>query len=95
MLAEFDDRAMDAESWRAYGLELERRLELPLRGLRELNELRASLDRVERQLVLLARTNRSSWEEIGRSLGISRQAARSRHRPFVNLPAGDSPRPFA
>ena len=86
---------MDAESWRAYGLELERRLELPLRGLRELNELRASLDRVERELVALARTNRSSWEEIGSALGISRQAARSRHRPFVNRAAGDSPRPFS
>ena len=76
-------------------LELERRFELPCRGLRQLAGLRATLDRVERELVLLARDNQSSWAEIGDALGISRQAARARHRPSVNRAAGDSPRPFA
>ena len=86
---------MDDRCWHERVLELERRFELPLRGLRELNELRATLDRIERQLVILGRRNGSSWQEIGGALGISRQAARARHRPFVNRAAGDSPRPFA
>jgi len=81
--------------WEEFRLELGRRFELPLRGLRELNELRGTLDRVERELVLTARDNLSSWAEIGDALGISRQAARARHRPSVNRAAGDSPRPFA
>ena len=78
-----------------FRLELGRRFDLPLQGLQQLNELRATLDRIERELVLTARDNLSSWAEIGDALGISRQAARARHRPSVNRAAGDSPRPFA
>lgn len=85
---------MDDRSWEERRGDLGRRFELPLRGLTELNELRATLDRIEGELVLVARSNRSSWEEIGSALGISRQAARARHRPFVTRAAGDSPRPF-
>jgi len=74
---------MDDRLWEERWRELERRFELPLRGLRELNEVRATLDRVERELVVVARRNHSSWEEIGGALGISQQAARARHRPFA------------
>lgn len=85
---------MADRSWEDFAAVLKRRVELPLRGLRELDALRATLDRVERSLVIVASRNGSTWEEIGSALGISRQAARSRHRPFVNSTAGDSPRPF-
>ncbi len=81
--------------WEELRRELDRRFELPFRGLGELNELRATLDRVERELVLVARDNLSSRAEMGDALGISRQAARARHRPYVDRGAGDSPQPFA
>jgi hypothetical protein len=83
------DRSWD-ERWR----DLDRRLELPLQGLRQIEELRLTLGRIERELVVVARGNYSSWEEIGKALGISRQAARVRHRPSGNRTAGARTRPF-
>ena len=77
-------------AWAEFG----RKLELPLRGLREVAELRKALHRVERELVLAARENSSSWAEIGDALEISRQSAYRRHRPSVAQTDGDSPRPF-
>ena len=68
-------------------------LDGPIDALQTLVETRRTLDRVECLLVEQARSNRSSWAEIGDALGISRQAAYSRHRPFVKPTAGDSPRP--
>ena len=65
-----------------------RRMERPLDGLERLVELRLTLARVERRLVDEARRNCSTWDEIGRSLGISRQAAHSRHRLPVNRTDG-------
>jgi len=63
---------------------------LPLRGLEELAELRATLQRAERMLVRAARGNWSTWEEIGGALGISRQAAQRRHRRVTrDRDAGD------
>lgn len=85
---------MEGRTWEALALAFERRFAIPHRGLRELTELRATLDRIEGELVVVARRNQSSWQEIGSSLGISRQAARERHRHFVNRAAGDCPRPF-
>jgi hypothetical protein len=61
--------------------------------LREVTELRQSLNRLELELVIAARRNRLTWAEIGDALGISRQAAYARHRPFVKRTDGDCPRP--
>jgi hypothetical protein len=69
-----------------------RRVRLPLEGLQELRALRATLAQLERVLVAEARSNGSTWEEIGAALSISRQAVHRRHRPFVNRRCGDSPR---
>jgi DNA-directed RNA polymerase specialized sigma24 family protein len=69
-----------------------RTIQVPLEGLRRLTELRQTLDRVERELVVSARRHSWSWQEIGDALGLSRQAAHARHRPFVKRAAGDSPR---
>ncbi len=55
----------------------------PERALRELVELRGSLDRIESLLVARARANGASWAEIGSLLGITRQSAHRRHRPPV------------
>ncbi len=85
---------MDSRDPMAAWAEFGRRLELPLQGLREVAELRKTLHRVERELVLAARQNQSSWAEIGDALEISRQSAYRRHRPSVAHTDGDSPRPI-
>jgi hypothetical protein len=64
------------------------RMESPLEGLALVTEVRQTLARVERLLVREARLTYYSWDEIGAALGISRQAAHRRHRPFVNRPGG-------
>jgi hypothetical protein len=81
--------------WEAFVAESRRRHELPLSALRTIAELRESLARIERRLVVEARRGGATWEEIGLSLGVSRQAAFARHRRFVKETDGDSPRPFA
>lgn len=72
----------------AYRRELATVLEAPLVALETLTATRATLDCLERLVVAEARRRYSSWEEIGRALGISRQAAHRRHRPFVTPTAG-------
>ncbi len=52
----------------------------PERVLRDIVQLRASLDRIEALLVERARANGSSWAEIGGLLGVTRQSAHRRHR---------------
>ena len=84
----------DPDRWEQEWHEIGRRIELPLQGLREITELRRTLDRVERELVAAARRNWSSWEEIGAALGISRQAAYARHGPFVKRKGGSWSRSF-
>jgi len=86
--AAHDLRVSEADPWAERWAEVERRIDLPLHGLRELAELRAALDRVERELAVSARGNWSTWEEIGGALGISRQAAHARHGPFVKRKGG-------
>jgi hypothetical protein len=49
------------------------------RALRELLELRRTLDSVEDALVRTARLEGSSWTAIGEDLGLTRQGARRRH----------------
>jgi hypothetical protein len=80
---------VEAHLWGRSWEEIGRTIDLPLRGLREVTELRRTLDCLERELVTAARRNRSTWEEIGGALGISRQAAHARHRPFVKRTGGD------
>ena len=84
------DQGAPAGFWEA----IQREIELPLRGLREVTALRHTLREVERELALEARRTGSSWREIGDALGLSRQAAYTRHRPFVKRTDGDSPRSF-
>jgi hypothetical protein len=69
-------------------------LDQPLDPLRTVVETRRTLNQLESLLVERARANGSSWTEIGDALGVSRQAAQARHRPFVNPTDGDSPRPL-
>jgi hypothetical protein len=83
---------MDGFELKAYLEGLGVALEGPIDALQTLVETRRTLDRVESLLVEQARSNRSSWAEIGDALGVSRQAAYSRHRPLVKPTAGDSPR---
>ena len=64
------------------------RMERPLEGLERITEVRLTLARIERLLVREARLNFQSWEQIGAALGISRQAAHRRHRPFVSRTSG-------
>jgi hypothetical protein len=86
--AAHDRRLSEPDLWAERWAEVERRIDLPLHGLRELTDLRAALDRLERELVASARGNWSTWEEIGGALGISRQAAHARHGPFVKRKGG-------
>ena len=72
----------------AYRREVATVLEAPLVALETLTATRATLDRLERVVVGEARRRYASWEEIGRALGISRQAAHRRHGPFVTRTAG-------
>jgi hypothetical protein len=51
----------------------------PIVGLTGVAALRAEVERLERELVLAARRNFSSWSEIGAALGVSKQAAHRRH----------------
>ena len=78
----------EPDAWEREWQEIGRRIELPLQGLREVRELRRTLDCVERELVAAARRNWSSWEEIGSALAISRQAAHARHGHFVKRKGG-------
>jgi hypothetical protein len=64
----------------------------PERALRELVELRASLDRIEALLVARARANGASWAEIGGQLGITRQSAHRRHHAPAEPAATDPAR---
>ena len=64
------------------------RLERPLEALATLRQTRSTLERLERMLVGEARGNYSTWEEIGRALGMSRQAAHRRHGRFVSRMGG-------
>ncbi len=48
------------------------------RSLAEVSELRRIVDRVELELVLLARRQGFTWAEIGGALGVSAQAAHRR-----------------
>jgi hypothetical protein len=75
---------LDDEALRA----LLARMERPLEGLERITEVRLTLTRIERLLVREARLTFHSWEEIGAALGISRQAAHRRHRPFVSRTSG-------
>ena len=52
----------------------------PLGALTALSELRAALDRVERDQVALALDAGWSWGAIAGALGVSRQAAHKKHR---------------
>jgi hypothetical protein len=88
-----DQRVVDGHLWGRSWEEIARGIDLPRRGLREVTSLRQTLDCLERELVVAARRNGSTWQEVGGALGISRQAAHARHRPFVNHADGDSPRP--
>jgi hypothetical protein len=83
---------MDQRDPMAVWFELGRRIELPLHGLREVVALRETLERVERELVVAARANRSSWAEIGAALRVSRQSAYRRHAAAAGRASGDSPR---
>jgi hypothetical protein len=88
MPAVHDRPVVEAHLWGRSWEEIGRTIDLPLRGLRELTEVRQTLDRLERELVTAARRNSSTWEEIGGALGISRQAAHARHGPFVKRTGG-------
>jgi hypothetical protein len=82
----------DTPLWGRSWEEIARSFDFPLRGLREVTELRQALNALERELMIAARRNRSTWAEIGDALGISRQAAYARYRPLVKRPDGDCPR---
>lgn len=47
----------------------------PLEALRELTRAGAELEEIARQQVVEARRRGATWEQIGESLGMSRQAA--------------------
>ena len=76
------------DDYEAFRLEFLTILERPLVALETLTVTRSTLDRLERLFVDEARRARWSWEEIGRALGVSRQAAHRRHGPFVTRTAG-------
>ena len=58
------------------------------RALRAVTELRRSLDALERRLVVEARHNQVTWQEIGADLGISKQTAHRRHIAQDRSPRG-------
>ena len=55
-------------------------IELPLQGLRAINELRAELDELQQAHIAMAREKGASWAEIAEALGISRQALQQKMR---------------
>ena len=79
----------------AYADRLGLMFDLPLDGLAVLADLRRTLDRVESLLVVAARRNESTWQEVGEALGVSRQTAHTRHAHPSARPDGDSPCPWA
>lgn len=48
-------------------------------ALRDLVAARVALDAREAELVVRARAHGATWADLGRSLGLSKQAARKRH----------------
>lgn len=48
--------------------------------IRNIAEARERLDRAEYAVIQYARAHGATWDELGRLLGISRQAAQSRWR---------------
>jgi hypothetical protein len=51
----------------------------PLDRLRMSRQLRDRSGRLERELVVAARTNGATWQQIGDALGVPRQTAHRRH----------------
>lgn len=83
----FTEKQLDLEILRlaraAYGFDDDdkrfREETLALETLEALGHVRRRCDRLERQLVIAARWNGSSWARIGQALGVTRQAAQQRH----------------
>ena len=53
-------------------------LDLPLLALREIQEIREELDRLEIAHIESARAKGASWEDVAEALGITRQALQQR-----------------
>lgn len=62
----------------------------PETALRALTALRNELDQLEPQLVRRALQAGSSWSQIARALGITKQAAHHRHRDLIDEPPAAS-----
>src|SRR5947209_20339362 len=62
----------------------------PETALRALTALRNELDQIEPELVRRALRVGSSWSQIARALGITKQAAHHRHRQLAEEPPSSS-----
>lgn len=62
-----------------------RRHQDPIRALTAARALRLMLDVAEESAVLQARRDGWSWENIGESLGVSRQAAHHHYASYVDV----------
>jgi hypothetical protein len=62
-------------------------------ALRELVAARIELDAKEAELVVRARSDGATWTDLGRSLGLSKQAVRKRHLAIDPIFARRSTRP--
>ena len=62
-------------------------------ALRELVAARIRLDAREAALVVRGRSHGATWSELGRSLGLSKQAARKRHLAIDPIFARRTTRP--
>jgi len=66
----------------------------PATRLQALSALRSELDSLEAQLAAQAQRAGMSWREIGRALGVTKQAAHRRHRQsVVSIEHADAGRP--